>query len=163
MKKIAALAVIFFFSTTQVFAAACYTPEQYRAEQAIRFHTQLMVIGMLCPKPYGHDAYGTYRDFTARHQEIIKAEENRLIAWFRQNKKPSPERALHSFRTEIANDASMRAMQSNGTFCRNMVKLYQSAKAMQPEDFKSWIAVSDRATPIASSKPLCTAASQRTK
>src|SRR5690606_24307797 len=106
MKKLIACALVFSLAATTGFAA-CYTPEQYRAEQAIRFHTQLMVVGMLCTKPYGQDAYGAYQEFTKRHQNIIKAEENRLIAWFRANKKPSAERALHSFRTELANDTSM--------------------------------------------------------
>jgi hypothetical protein len=131
MRKIAVLIAAFSVMTTQVFAA-CYTPEQYRAEQAIRFHTQFMLIGMLCRNAFGEDSYASYQRFTDRNQGVIAAEENRLISYFAQNGDEAPDGALHTLRTNIANAYSMQAMKSQN-FCRMMVNRYRAPSRFAPQ------------------------------
>ncbi len=141
----------------QAASAACYTPDQFRAEQAIRFHTRLMVVGMLCQGAYKQNAYAQYQGFTKRNQNIIREQENKLIGYFKQIKKPNPERALHSFRTDLANATSQKAGLSGGQFCKEYEKDYLSAKNMQPAQFKSWIIALNPQKPQETSIPVCAA------
>lgn len=120
-------------------AARCYTPEQYRAEQVVRFHTNLMVMGLYCKSVLKQNTYATYQDFTRRNQNIIKAEENRLIAYFQNNSGKNAERELHTMRTDLANRISLQAGQSITRFCRQYTPYYEQAKTMIPADFKRWI------------------------
>ena len=49
---------------------ACYTQAQYRAEQAVRYQTQLMVAGMLCQSA-NPQSYTKYQAFTQRNTPTI--------------------------------------------------------------------------------------------
>lgn len=139
-------------------AAQCYTPDQFRAEQVVRYHSQMMVIGMLCGGPYKQDTYAAYQAFTKRHEHTIRAEEDRLIAFFRQSGAASPTRALHDLRTGLANEMSMRAMNARGAYCRSMVSRYVQAKKVDPETFRQWIKTLSPASDLRSTRPVCAAA-----
>ncbi|HEY1097216.1 MAG TPA: hypothetical protein VGF14_08250 [Alphaproteobacteria bacterium] len=132
----------------------CYTPQQYRAEQAIRYHTQLMVAGMLCQNHAGPQVYSQYQGFTLRNQNVITRAENKLIEFFRLQHKAAPERELHSLRTNMANEISMRAMQQSlGSYCGNAVPRVKQAGTMQPREFENYLMKVDmRQT---STVPLC--------
>lgn len=138
--------------------AACYTPEQYRAEQAVRFHTNLMVVGLYCKSVLQQDTYATYQAFTRRNQNIIQQEENRLIAFFKQARMASPERQLHSMRTDLANKISLQAGQGIGAFCHRFASAYMQSKTMIPRDFQRWIEQISPDDATASSHPVCAAA-----
>jgi hypothetical protein len=152
---ISILAFVFISSTS---FAACYTPAQYRAEQALRFHTNLMVIGLYCKRVMNQDTYATYQTFTSRNQNVIRNEENQMISYFKQVKSPSAERALHSWRTDIANKTSLQASKSIVTFCRQYAGNYNTAKTMIPADFQRWINQINTQQRVQSSQPLCAAA-----
>lgn len=156
---IIAITALLFFSHS-VFAADCYTPEQYRAEQALRFHTNLMVFGLYCKPVLRQDTYAAYQQFTNRNQNVVRNQENRLISYYQETKAASPERALHSFRTNLANDTSLQASKSIVTFCRNYTTAYNRAKAMKPVEFQHWIEQISLKYPRASSRKLCGAAQQ---
>ena len=141
-------------------AASCYTPDQYRAEQAIRFHTRLMVVGMLCQGMLGRSAYADYQHFTTRNQNVIHEQENRLIHYFKQVRKPNPERALHSFRTDLANVIARQASASAIRFCQTYAGQWRQAKTMQPQDFKGWIAAVTWSKPAETTNPVCTTRSK---
>ena len=119
--------------------ASCYTQKQFRAEQALRFHTKLMIVGMLCQGSFQADTYTDYKSFTTRNQTVIRDQENKLINYFTNTKQPNPERALHGMRTDLANYISQQATQSIAEFCKSNKDLWQQSLAMQSNDFKSWI------------------------
>ncbi len=159
MKRIFVSLLILVMMTMPVAAAAaarCYTPEQYRAEQAVRFHTNLMIMGLYCKEVMKQDTYATYRDFTRRNQNIIKSEENRLISYFRTLGNKSAERQFHTMRTDMANHMSIQAGQGRGRFCQQYASYYERAKTMIPADFKRWIEQINLSSPAVSSVPLCT-------
>lgn len=155
------LTVFYFIAPTMSFAApSCYTPEQYRAEQAVRFHTNLMIMGLYCKTAMKHDTYATYQEFTRRNQNIIKAAENRLIGYFQQHKTASgktAERQLHTMRTDMANNMSLQAGRAISAFCQQYAPYYERAKTMIPNDFNRWIERINLSAPAESSVPLCVA------
>lgn len=139
IKKTLIIALVVLLSTQTAQASSCYTQDQFRAEQALRFHTRLMIIGMLCQGILKRNTYAEYQGFTARNQNVIQEQENSLISYFRQVRKPNPERALHSLRTDLANEAAQQAGASVGVFCQKYISQLQMAKTMRPIDFKHWI------------------------
>lgn len=152
--RIIAFAVLFVL-LAQTASAGCYTPSQFRAEQAVRYHTRLMVLGMLCQGAYKQNSYADYQSFTKRNQNIVREQENILIGYFKQIKKPVPERALHSFRTDLANKTSTQASMSLSRFCAQYEKDWRAAKTMQPAQFKAWIVALDAQKPQETSTPVC--------
>ena len=164
MKRLAIAALLSVIASQASAApAACYTEQQYRAEQAIRYHTRLMIIGMRCQRVLAQPtAYSDYNAFTKRNQTVIHSQENQLIAYFKAHKVKQPEMALHSLRTDMANSMSMQA---NGpavvSFCKNYAGTLQQAKTMKPADFQKWITQISLQTPETSSKPLCAAAQRK--
>jgi len=158
MKCFAFIIIAFSLFSYSVSAANCYTPEQYRAEQALRFHTNLMVFGLYCKPILRQDTYGAYQQFTNRNQNVVRGQENQLISYYKQAKSPAPEKALHSLRTDLANKTSLQASQSIVTFCRNYTVAYNKAKAMKPVEFQHWIEQISLKVPRPTSRTLCGAA-----
>ena len=148
--------------SSNAFAAGCYTPQQYRAEQALRFHTNLMVFGLYCKPILKQDTYGAYQQFTARNQNVVRGQENQLISYYKESKTPSPEKALHSLRTDLANKTSLQASKSIISFCRQYANAYTAAKAMKPADFQRWIEEINVKAAAPTNRMLC-AAPQRAK
>ncbi len=155
MKRFICSLLILLFVTQAAQAAACYTPDQYRAEQAIRYHTRLMVVGMLCQRILDRNTYTDYQHFTTRNQNVIHNQENMIIRYFKQNRRPNPERALHSFRTDLANAVAQQAAASVGRFCQTYAAQWRESKAMQPNDFKAWIATISWKQPTETTRPVC--------
>ena len=64
----------FFYAPVSSFAAAsCYTMEEAEAEQGIRIHSELMVIGLNCQHMKfsdGTNLYLEYREFTKEHENL---------------------------------------------------------------------------------------------
>ena len=53
MKKLAVVFGFVLMLATPAFAGGCYTAREVEAEQAIRIHSELMVIGLTCIKMPG--------------------------------------------------------------------------------------------------------------
>lgn len=150
------LMLCLFFTPIASWAASCYTPEQYRAEQAVRFHTNLMIMGLYCKAVMKQDTYATYQEFTRRNQNIIKTAENRLIDYFsKRSGNKAAERRLHTMRTDMANEMSLQAGQQLVQFCRQYSPYYERAKTMIPADFNRWIEQIDLHDPAVTTVPLC--------
>ena len=162
MKRLTIVTILFLLFSHSVFAANCYTPEQYRAEQALRFHTNLMVFGLYCKPILKQDTYAAYQQFTNRNQNVVRGQENQLISYYKDSKAASPEKALHSLRTDLANKTSLQASQSIISYCRQFTAAFNKAKAMKPADFQHWIEQVNVNTPKASSRTVC-AATQKGK
>ena len=157
MNRLVIAVLTFCLVSHSVFAANCYTPEQYRAEQALRFHTNMMVFGLYCKPVLKQDTYGAYQQFTNRNQNVVRGQENQLISYYRQIKAASPEKALHKLRTDLANNTSLQASQSIVTFCRQYTAAFAKAKAMKPVEFQRWIDQINMTAKRPTSKKLCAA------
>lgn len=118
-------------------AGACYNKTEFEAEQAIRFHTRLMVIGLTCQQLGGsyEGLYVRYKQFTLNHKTQIAGWESALISYYRKNAKGNPYHALDNLRTHLANEMSQHiAAVSANIYCTAHVPEIDAALAMSDAD-----------------------------
>lgn len=92
---------------------ACYTDKEFEAEQGIRLHTELMVVGLTCQylDVKGETSlFNQYKLFTLKYQKNVQDWERTLIAYYKRTTKGNATRTFDSFRTRLANEASQRAI-----------------------------------------------------
>ncbi|QJE73029.1 hypothetical protein HHL28_07965 [Aerophototrophica crusticola] len=123
--------------------APCYTPAEFEAEQAIRLHTELMVVGLTCqamdPKD-GPSLFAQYKMFTLKHQAAVQGWEKSLIGHFKRAGSRNPTKEFDSFRTRLANEMSQRAIAlSAQIFCENHVPVVGKAMSMPDKDVQKAI------------------------
>lgn len=137
--------------------ASCYTPSEAAAEQALRLHSELLVIGLNCQnikQAGGEDTYRKYKDFTQKHADLLEAYEDRLIRHFKKHGSHSPEKDLDSLRTDLANDlAQVVADVRPDVFCFRHMERLNMARAMSGKDVDNWARTYFPAMPP--SKPFC--------
>jgi hypothetical protein len=113
----------------------CYTPEEFEAEQGIRLHTELMVVGLTCQEMGPKDQpslFAQYKMFTLKNQKQIQVWEKDLIGYYKRTVKGNPNRAFDTFRTRLANETSQRAIAlTTPVFCADHVPVV--AKAMSTD------------------------------
>ena len=162
MKFLLTVLTVLAFSQTAMAAPSCYTQTEAVAEQAIRIHSELMVIGLNCQHMYkanGQNLYGAYRNFTASNIKLFAAYERSLMEYFSRTGAGNPESELNSMRTifanKIANDAArMRPDQ----FCKNYAGRIEKVANMSQADIKKWAATFYPSHPT--TKPICASASR---
>lgn len=136
----------------------CYTEAEAKAEQAIRLHTDLMVVGLTCQDsvpPGQASLFARYREFTDRHQAAVKAWEKVLVGHFRRVGKGSATKNFDSYRTSLANETSRRAIAlSNPVFCAAFVPLAERALSLSSAELDGMLAAADAAMTV-SSLPRC--------
>jgi hypothetical protein len=141
MKKfIASLITVLFLCGTAAQTQACYSAREFEAEQGIRIHSELMVIGLTCIKmPEGQELYRKYQDFTARNATLISGYESDLIGYYSSKGVSDPERKLHTLRTNLANEISRRAIaMSTLSFCQNFSSHLDKAVEMDQAKLRRW-------------------------
>jgi hypothetical protein len=133
----------------------CYSPRQTEAEQALRIHSELMVIALTCMKQPGQSAiYDKYQSFTRKNQSMLSSYESDLITYFRIQGAGNPEKEFHSLRTRLANRISTIAVNSSTpSFCSAYAPRVDAALQMPPEKFQRWARQSWSDTPA--SRPQC--------
>lgn len=138
-------------------ANSCYSNLQAEAEQGIRIHSELMVIGLNCQhmgSRHGMNLYGDYRAFTARHGDLFASYENVLLDYFRLKGISNPEAALNALRTNFANKISKDAASMRpDVFCAKYAGRMDKASAMGQMDVRQWAATIYPSHPV--SQPLC--------
>ncbi len=139
------------------YAGSCYTPLEAEAEQGIRIHSELMVIGLNCAHmadANGNNLYMEHKKFTSKHEGLFSRYEKILMNYMRENNIRSPDKAMHKLRTEFANKISNDAAQMRpDIFCNTFAGRIEKATKMSEETLRKWAA-----TPFAGhavSKPLC--------
>lgn len=142
MKKlrltIAAGALALAMTATQA-QAACYTAAEFEAEQGLRIHSELMVIGLTCLKmPGGSGLYAKYQHFTEVHQGLIGRYEGELINYFRKQGSAQPEKDFHSLRTGLANRISKLAIGNMVGFCKAFSPRLDAALKMDDAKIRRW-------------------------
>lgn len=127
-----------------VYASACYSDKEAEAEQAIRIHSELMVIGLNCQHMgvrAGHNLYGMYRQFTAEHADLFAGYEQVLLSHFKTRGADMPEKQLNILRTRFANTISQDvAMMRPDVFCARYAPRIVKASALSRADIQSWAA-----------------------
>ena len=147
----------FLYLPVKVFAAQCYTQAEAEAEQGIRIHSELMVIGLNCNhmgKRYGQPLYSMYRNFTAKHGDLFAAYENLLLAYFKSNGDKNPVATLNTLRTNFANKISNDAAGIRpDIFCSRYAPRILKAAEMSTGDVRKWAATVYPSHPV--SHPIC--------
>ena len=147
---------VFLVSIAPAQAASCYSNLEAEAEQGIRIHSELMVIGLNCQHMgarEGMNLYSQYRRFTADHADLFAKYEEIIMSHFRQNG-GKEEARLNTLRTGFANKISndVAAMRPD-VFCAKYAPRITQASQMQQNDLRRWAATIYDSHPV--SKPLC--------
>lgn len=137
--------------------AACYSIEEAEAEQGIRIHSELMVIGLNCSHlatANGNNLYLEHKKFTNKHAKLFEQYENTIIAYMKRNGTASPGKALHKLRTSFANKVSADVADMRpDIFCKNYASRIEKVSAMDESTFRKWAATPFESYPV--SKPMC--------
>lgn len=151
------LALLIAFSPNVALAASCYSNAEAEAEQGIRIHSELMVIGLNCThigERAGINLYGQYRQFTADHGPLIATYEKILLKHYRDNGNTNPEAQINTLRTGFANKISQDAASMRpDVFCSQYAPRVIKASEMQQSDIRRWAATFYPSHPV--SKPIC--------
>lgn len=146
-RAIGASALASLIAASPVMAAApaskgpCYTVPEFAAEQGIRLHTELMVIGLTCQHldaPGQVSLFNQYKQFTLKHQTRIQEWEKTLVGYFKRTTKGNATRGFDSFRTRLANETSQRAIAlTTPVFCGTHAPLVAQAMAASLAEIES--------------------------
>lgn len=152
------LAILIFFPMSSMAAGpGCYSQAEAEADQGIRIHSELMVIGLNCQhmgKRHGENLYKTYREFTARHGKLFATYEKLLINFYRKTGVKNPEASLNTLRTQYANTISNNAAGMRpDVFCATYAPRIQKADQMNEQEVRKWAAAIFPEHPV--SRALC--------
>ena len=138
-----------------VLAKSCYSSAEAEAEQAIRIHSELMVIGLNCQHmtPRGwKNFYQQYREITNNYSRTISGYESTLISYYNQS--GNGERKMHDLRTSFANETSTNSARMRpDVFCAKFSPRIPKVANMSRTEFVDWIKASASTQRL--SKPLC--------
>lgn len=144
---------VFFLSQASA-AGNCYSNQEFEAEQGLRIHSELMVIGLTCQKVRGGEGlYNKYRKFTNKNQYLIGQYEDVIMGHFRSYGQDA-EASLHDLRTGLANEISQKAIRMNMVaFCKHYGGRIDQALNMDHNTLRRWAQQQWPTQPP--SKPLC--------
>jgi hypothetical protein len=121
--------------------SSCYSAAEYDAEQAVRLHTELMVIGLTCNAiEADRKLFSKYQQFTTKNRASLMNWEKVLIGHFREIDKNNPTRKFDDFRTVVANEIAQRsALLTPPVFCRTHSDIVDHALSMSESDLKRYL------------------------
>lgn len=136
---------------------SCLSPAEAEAEQGIRIHSELMVIGLNCQHmtpPGWKNFYLQYREISAKHGPLIAGYEQTLISHYAKIGIKNPEGRLNDLRTVFANKVAVDAAKMRpDLFCTTFAPRLPQVAKMTSRDLKEWAASTYRTIPT--SEPLC--------
>ena len=142
---------------TPVWAASCYSQAEAEAEQGLRIHSELMVIGLNCQGMRfsdGTNLYLKYRDFTKENVDIFAGYEDKLMAYYKKRGDKDPEATLNTLRTKLANSISYNAAKMKpDQFCNRYAGRVLKASGMDRSTLKKWASTIYPSHPV--SNPIC--------
>lgn len=157
--------IFFLFLMMSVYAApayavACYTEAEAEAEQGVRIHSELMVIGLNCQHrtPEGQkNYYHQYKELTAKNGGLFAGYEATLIRYFTRAGAESPEAEMNRLRTQFANKISGDAAKMRpDLFCSHYAPRIPKAAAMTNAQLRHWASTFFRSYPL--TQPICASA-----
>lgn len=136
---------------------SCYSLFEAEAEQGIRIHSELMVIGLNCQHmtpANQQNYYKQYREFTNIYSDLISTYEETLINYFKKSGHPNPVASLNLMRTAFANKISTDAAKMRpDLFCRKYSPRIPVAMDMDQRQIRQWASTVYPSHPV--SKPIC--------
>ncbi len=159
MKKLMIFLTVLFVAAqaSQAMAAQCYSRSEAEAEQAIRIHSELMVIGLNCMNMRfrdGTNLYRTYHNFTRANSDMFQGYEQTLVDYFRKAGHDQPERSLDTLRTVLANNISNSAARMKpDQFCNRYAGRVLQASGMDRSTLRQWASTFHPSHPV--SRPIC--------
>lgn len=137
---------------------ACYNRSEHAAEQLMRLHTEMMVVGLTCrtvvpdKKPFD-----LYQDFSIKNRALLSSSEASLIAFYKRSGGGNATRQFDMFRTELANEVSRRAATIGiPQYCANFVDRSAAAKDLTADDLRTLTSDEKSAGLMhLASRPLC--------
>lgn len=137
--------------------AACYSPKEAEAEQGIRIHSELMVIGLNCSHlatANGNNLYLEHKKFTKKHGKLFERYEQIIMNHMRRNGTGNPDKAMHLLRTNFANKISSDVAEMRpDIFCKSHASRIEQVSGMDEVTFRKWAATPFEDYPV--SKPMC--------
>lgn len=119
----------------------CYSVAEFEAEQGVRLHTELMVVGLTCQHMdvKGETSlFNQYKLFTLKHQAQIEQWEKALVGFYKRTTKGNATRSFDSFRTRLANETSQRAIAlTTPVFCASHAPLTAKVMALSMPEIKA--------------------------
>ncbi len=156
MFRLLAALIVLSLSPFNAMAASCYKPQEAEAEQGIRIHSELMVIGLNCQHmatANGKNLYAAYREFTAKYGNLFGNYETVLMDYYRRNGQ-NPEVGINTLRTQFANKiANDSAQMRPDVFCSAFSPRIKQAAGMSHDDLRKWAATIYPSHPV--SHPIC--------
>jgi hypothetical protein len=150
-------ALLIILPINAVQAGSCYSKAEAEAEQGIRIHSELMVIGLNCQHMgarEGMNLYSQYRQFTADHGDLFATYEKILMRSFVNDGVAKPEKEMNALRTEFANKISTDvASMRPDVFCARYAPRIIRASEMNQTDVRTWASTFYESHPV--SKPVC--------
>ncbi|PWC33237.1 hypothetical protein [Azospirillum sp. TSO35-2] len=137
---------------------ACYNRSEHAAEQLMRLHTEMMVVGLTCrtvvPDKKPFDAY---QDFSVKNRALLSSSEASLISYYKRTGGGNATRQFDMFRTELANEISRRAATIGiAQYCANFVDRSNAAMTLTADDLRTLTSDEKNAGLMhLASKPLC--------
>lgn len=136
--------------------ANCYNQKEAEAEQGIKIHSELMVIGLNCQHmtPAGwKNFYSQYRDFSNKYADVFSGYEKIMLTYL-SRQGSGAERKLHAMRTGFANQVSTDvARMRPDVFCSQYASRIPQVASMSRGALQNWVADSSRTQRL--SQPLC--------
>jgi hypothetical protein len=128
-------------STSAWAKSACYSAAEYDAEQAVRLHTELMVIGLTCNSiEADRKLFAKYQQFTTKNRTSLMNWEKVLIGHFSQTGKSNPTRQFDDFRTVVANEIAQRsALLTPPVFCQTHSDIVDQALSLSDAELKRYL------------------------
>lgn len=136
----------------------CYSRAEHAAEQLIRLHTELMVIGLSCQSiAPAENPFGKYQQFTVKNDSLLSNATKVLEGHFRKVASGNPSRRFDTFRTELANEISRRAsIIGTSMYCQEFVGHSKNAIGLSPDDIRTLTGDEKKAGLLyLASQPLC--------
>ena len=158
MKKVLSFIVVIILALVETaHAGLCYSDVEAEAEQGIRIHSELMVIGLNCQHMgarYDMDLYKEYREFTVKHADLFAKYEDILLSFFAKRGDQKPEVSLNTLRTDFANKISNdSAAMRPDIFCARYAQRIEKVSVMRQVDLRKWASTIYPQHPV--SYPVC--------
>ncbi len=135
---------------------ACYTHSEHEAEQLIRMHTEMMVVGLTCRSVVPEkNPFGIYQDFSVKNRALLSSSEATMVGHYKRS--GGGLKQFDTYRTELANEVSRRAATIGiPQYCETFVDRSKAAKDLDAADIHTLTSDEKGAgLMLLASKPLC--------
>lgn len=114
----------------------CYSRKEHAAEQMVRLHTELMVIGLTCQSIFPeHQTFLKYQEFTIKNKAVLSDAEGTMIGHFKRTAGGAGR--FDTYRTEMANEISRRVgVIGSYSYCQQFIPRAENALKMPADDLR---------------------------